>query len=116
MDILRAHLVPRGLKAVRLDLSHAFYSLPVHNKSKFLTTFIFEGTRYRFNRLPMGLSPSPALLQNTLLEALAAFKSVFDIFWVHVDDILLAAPEERLKQELPCVLRTLHDWGFALNL
>ena len=115
-DILRVHPVPRGLKAVRLDLSHAFYSLPVHDRSKFITTFMFDHVRYRFNRLPMGLSPSPALLQSTLMEALAPFKNLFSIFWVHVDDVLLAAPETLICEQLPLVIRTLHDWAFALNV
>lgn len=99
-DILRSHPVPRGLMAVRLDLSHAFYSIPVHHRSRFLTTFMLAGRRYMFNRLPMGLSPSPSLLQSVLLEAFKPIRDLFSLFWVHVDDVLVAAPPHVLHAHL----------------
>lgn len=40
-DYLRFIPIKCGLSAVRLDLKHAFYSVPILCKSRFITTFIF---------------------------------------------------------------------------
>lgn len=50
------------------------------------------GQRYRFTRLPIGLARSPAFHQKTLEMVLAPIRSDCVVIWIHVDDILIAAP------------------------
>ena len=84
-NVLRAVPFPRGLAAIRIDLTHAFYSLPLHPKVRFLTTFLAGGKRFVFNRLPMGLATSPAWLQLTLQQALAPVRRSLFLSWIHID-------------------------------
>ena len=90
-NVLRAATLPCGLRAIRLDLRHAFYSLLLHPKARHLTAFAVGQRRFRFTRLPMGLSPSPGFLQRVLLEIIQLLKEGADLVWAHVDDIITIA-------------------------
>ena len=114
-DVLRAKPFPVGLQAVRIDLSHAFYSVPLHPQSRFLTTFRFEGQRFCFTRLPMGLSTSPSFLQHCLVEALAPVKASSFLLWTHTDDIILVDYPHRISEQLTLLLDTLQSWNFVVN-
>lgn len=40
-NILRAAILTRGLRAIRIDVRHAFYSLKIYPKARHVTTFKF---------------------------------------------------------------------------
>ncbi len=47
---------------IRLDLKDAFYQVKISPAGKHITTFKHHDTFYWFNRRPMGLRQSPAIL------------------------------------------------------
>ena len=50
----------------KLDATSGFYQLPLDPDSSKLTTFITPIGRYKFNRLPFGISSAPEIFQRTM--------------------------------------------------
>lgn len=114
-NVLRSVAFPRGLAAIRFDLKHAFYSVPLHPWARFIITFLAGNRRFVFNRLPMGLATSPAALQHLLQEALAPLRSSVYVSWVHVDDLLFVDSPERLCVIASLVSALLAQWNFVVT-
>uniref|UniRef100_A0AAZ1XFP3 ribonuclease H n=1 Tax=Oreochromis aureus TaxID=47969 RepID=A0AAZ1XFP3_OREAU len=73
-----------------IDLSNAFFSVPLHPDSQHLFGFTFEGQKYTYTRLPQGFQNSPTLYA----EALKRSMSLCTLpapgqFLLYVDDILI---------------------------
>jgi len=82
-----------------IDVSHAFYQIPLSEKSQPLTAFYSEahGKRYCFMRAPQGLKNSPLHLK-LLMDKL--FGHMCDVVIHYVDDIMIATKgtfEEHMK-------------------
>jgi len=60
----------KGRFFTKLDANSGFWQLPLDEESKLLTTFVTPFDRYRFNRLPFGISSAPEILQRTMSEIL----------------------------------------------
>ena len=69
-----------------VDVKEAFWTVRLDDESSRLTTFETPFGRYRWLRLPFGVSPAPELFQARLNNALAGLKGVACI----ADDILIA--------------------------
>ena len=85
-----------------VDLSNAFFSLPVDPASQFWFTFTFKGKKYKWTRVPQGFTESPSVFTAALQENLAGF--VFpggSELISFVDDILICSPSEKV-----CILDT----------
>ncbi len=82
-----------------LDVSHAFYQIPLSARSQPLTAFYSEahGRRYCFTRAPQGLKNSPLHLK-LLMDTL--FGHMCDVVIHYADDIMIATKgtfEEHMK-------------------
>ena len=82
-----------------LDVSHAFYQIPLSVRSQPLTAFYSEahGRRYCFTRAPQGLKNSPLHLK-LLMDTL--FGHMCDVVIHYADDIMIATKgtfEEHMK-------------------
>lgn len=85
----------------RLDANSGFYQIPLHDETSRICTVATPFGRYRFLRLPFGISAASEVFQKTLndiFEALPGTK-------VYVDDILIWGSsrqehDERLRQAL----------------
>lgn len=53
-----------------IDLSNAFFSIPVHPDSQFWFAFQFQGKGYTFTRLPQGYCESPTIYNAALAKSL----------------------------------------------
>ena len=85
-----------------LDLKDAFYSLRLTKNSKRYCRILpyFESTSYLYQRMPMGLSISPAIWQsyiNAILDFLQSRKYCEAI----MDDLLLFTPIKKKHLILP---------------
>ena len=49
-----------------LDTNSGFWQIPLHEKSRLLTTFITPQGRFCFNRLPFGISSAPEIFQRMI--------------------------------------------------
>ena len=68
-----------------LDITHAYWSIKLDENSSYLTTFSTPFGRYRYLRLPFGISASSDLFQmkcNEIFEGLPGMTAI-------VDDILI---------------------------
>lgn len=114
-DLLRAKPLPTGMLAIRIDISHAFYAIPLHPKARFLMVFRFRDSRFQFTRLPMGLATSPSFLQHTLLEATVPVREKAHLLWAHVDDLILIDRPHLIRQRISELIHVLTLWNFSIN-
>ena len=85
-----------------LDITHAYWSVKLDEASSYLTTFSTPFGRYRYLRLPFGISASSDLFQlkcNEIFEGLPGVTAI-------VDDILIYG---RTCEEHDCNLRSVLD-------
>ena len=67
------------------DAKNGFWHVPLDDESSYLTTFGTPWSRYRWTRMPFGISPAPEEFQRRLDNALQGLDGVMPIF----DDILI---------------------------
>lgn len=91
-----------------LDAKNGFWHVQLDDESSFLTTFSTPWGRYRWLRMPFGISPAPEEFQRRMdiaLEGLAGIKAI-------ADDILLfgsGATDEEAMKDHDTKLRNLLD-------
>ena len=57
-----------------VDLSNAFFSIPIHKDSQFWFAFTYQGKSYTYTRLPQGFADSPTIFSQAITSCLASFK------------------------------------------
>ncbi|UYV72120.1 K02A2.6-like [Cordylochernes scorpioides] len=96
----------------KLDANSGFWQIPLSEESSSLTTFLTPFGRYRFKRLPFGISSAPEVFQRKMSNLLESQSGVN----CHMDDIVIwGATQEEHNERLRCVLRKLQDSGLTLN-
>lgn len=96
-----------------LDCSSAFLQLPLTEESSFLCTIATSFGRYRYLRLPYGLTSSPEIFQHFVHEMLEGLPGVIAYF----DDILVFGRSiEEHHNNLNLVLKRIKETGMTLNL
>lgn len=95
-----------------LDARQGFHQVPLDEKSSKLVGFLTPYGKYRYLRLPMGISVAPELFHQIMIDALAEVPGV-EVF---IDDILvhgksLSEHNNRLEE----VLLRLKQVGITLN-
>ncbi|UYV61221.1 K02A2.6-like, partial [Cordylochernes scorpioides] len=96
----------------KLDANSGFWQIPLSEESSSLTTFLTPFGRYRFKRLPFGISSAPEVFQRKMSNLLESQSGVN----CHMDDIVIwGATQEEHDERLRCVLRKLQDSGMTLN-
>ncbi|RUS71780.1 hypothetical protein EGW08_020463 [Elysia chlorotica] len=95
-----------------LDASGGFYQIPLDEKSSFITTFITPYGRYRFKRVPMGISLGPETFQSKMeeiLEDLQGCEPLSD------DTIIYGRTEEEHDTRLNEAIERIENSGLRLN-
>ncbi|XP_037520549.1 uncharacterized protein LOC119397183 [Rhipicephalus sanguineus] len=90
----------------KLDAYSGLYQIKVDPKSSELTTFITPFGRYKFNRMPFGISSAPEHYQRMISHVLEGLKGVV----CHIDDVLVwgetkQSHDERLALVLERLLK-----------
>lgn len=84
-------LVLRGKKYFTvLDMKDGFHQIELDEESSLLTTFITPFGKYRFNRLPFGLSVSPEIFQRYNTQVFGDIDQV----GIYFDDFVIATSNE----------------------
>ena len=76
------------------DVKHGFWHIKLEEESSYLTTFSTPFGRFRWLRMPMGISPAPEVFQRKLTHALEGLSGVYII----ADDVLITG-EGRTQEE-----------------
>eukprot|EP00919_Chromeraceae_sp_WS-2016_P045159 GHVR01107628.1.p1 GENE.GHVR01107628.1~~GHVR01107628.1.p1 ORF type:complete len:594 (+),score=23.02 GHVR01107628.1:1730-3511(+) len=99
-----------------LDLSRAFYSIPIATEDRVYLGTVINGTFYMYGSLPMGMGVSPAVLQERIQEILPEKSGNCDIY-TYVDDVGIHGTKKYEHDR--CVKATaqgLQVGGFNVNL
>ena len=75
----------------KLDTNSGFWQVPLAEQSKLLTTFITPYGRYRFNKLPFGITSAPEHFQRRMGEILNNLPKVVG----HVNDVLVSGKDKK---------------------
>ena len=105
--------ISEGKVCTKLDANSGFHQIQLDNESSKLTTFITPFGRFRFQRLPYGISSAPEYFQKKMDAILQGLDGVV----CHMDNILVfgrdkAEHDARLRK----VLDRLSQAGLTLNL
>lgn len=101
---------------VSIDLSNAFFTIPLHAKSKPFTTFEFNGQRYCYNVLPFGLTCSPRIFSKMLRPCIIWLRNKGVRLTAYLDDIFICASSvEVLNRHCSLTLELLSSLGFPPN-
>ena len=95
-----------------LDCKGGFHQIPVSEESSKLLTFSVPFGRYRYLRLPQGVSSSPEIFQKVICSIIGDIPGVV----CYIDDILLFSEDEHKHRVLlDTVLARLEKAGVRLN-
>ena len=110
-------LDPKAKVFTVVDISNAFFSVPVHKDSQFWFAFTYEGKRYTFTRLPQGYCESPTIYSQVLQASLSTFNPPCNSqILTYVDDILIASEtEEQCKKDTVALLLHLAEEGHKVS-
>ncbi|XP_031335291.1 uncharacterized protein K02A2.6-like [Photinus pyralis] len=96
----------------KLDANNGFWQIPLSEDSMSLTTFITPFGRFKFRRLPFGLSSAPEVFQKRISQALEGLEGVV----CHFDDVVIFGKDsEEHDSRLDAVLKRLRKTGWTLN-
>ncbi|KAL8599835.1 hypothetical protein ACOMHN_038408 [Nucella lapillus] len=97
----------------KLDANSGFHQIKLDEESSQLTTFITPYGRYRFKRLPYGISSAPEYFQKKMDHILYGLEGVL----CHMDDILIFGKNKvEHDARLKLVLDRLSASGLTLNV
>ena len=96
-----------------IDLSNAFFSIPLHKDSKKFCSFEFKGNKYNFNILPFGPTSSPRIFTKIIEPIISHLRSKNIKVFAYLDDIFLCVQsQDILKIHVNIVINLLNDLGF----
>lgn len=100
-----------------IDLSNAFFSVPLHPDSQHLFGFTFNGERYTYTRLPQGFQNSPTLYAEALKQSMSLCTlPAPGQYLLYVDDILVTGhTQEQCKVNTLTVLKHLAEQGHKVS-
>ncbi|XP_033182471.1 uncharacterized protein LOC113151543 [Anabas testudineus] len=101
-----------------VDLSNAFFSIPIAKESQGWFGFTYQMKKYTYTRLPQGFCDSPTIFSQEINNCLADFDiPEHSQVLVYVDDILIASDmEQNNKQTAVALFKHLHRTGNKASL
>jgi len=95
-----------------LDLSQAYHRLPLDEKSRPYTAFVYNNVQYMFARAPFGLKPMTSIFQRGMAHLLGDLPFVA----VYVDDIVIFSDTvEKHKEHVRLVIERLTKAKLIIN-
>ena len=117
-QLIRRKPWPPNLFYIKFDFSAAFFNINIKKSSRFVTSFIYNKTRFVLNRLPFGISIAPFICQKFVNAIVRDIKQTTEHVWAHIDDILVAHHDPVVLAKLAELLIrkfTLVDWKLNMN-
>ena len=102
--------------AVTVDLSDAYFHVPIHPKARPYLRFVCRGTVFQFRALPFGLATAPFVFTWILRPFVRHLRAQGIFIHVYQDDWLVHHPDFRILQlQLQTVLDLARNLGFRVN-
>lgn len=100
-----------------IDLSNAFFSVPLHPDSQNLFGFTFDNQKYTYTRLPQGFQNSPTLYAEALRKSMSLCTlPASGQYLLYVDDILITGhTQDDCKKNTLAVLAHLAEQGHKVS-
>uniref|UniRef100_A0A3Q3LJP8 ribonuclease H n=1 Tax=Mastacembelus armatus TaxID=205130 RepID=A0A3Q3LJP8_9TELE len=99
------HIKPEMKWFTVVDLSNAFFSIPVHPDSQGWFGFTFEGKKLTYTRLPQGYVDSPTIFVLELENCLSTFHvPSHSQILTYVDDILITSDTQQHNKDTAIAL------------
>ena len=118
MDTLETaiKLITTGCYMVSIDLSDAYYSVPIHVKDQKYLKFTWRGKLYQFTALPNGLSSGPREFTKLLKPPFSHLRSLGHIIVGYIDDTLLTTQSEpECQRAVNDTTELLSELGFLIH-
>ncbi|KAI8480797.1 hypothetical protein Bbelb_414820 [Branchiostoma belcheri] len=119
MESLRLikHLVRPGDYMAKLDLTDAYFTIPVHKDDRKYLTFHWRGRFYQFQCLPFGVATAPRVFTKVMKVPIALLRRRGFRLVVYLDDILvIARSREMCRKVLQAAIDLISSMGFVPNL
>uniref|UniRef100_K7EZC3 ribonuclease H n=1 Tax=Pelodiscus sinensis TaxID=13735 RepID=K7EZC3_PELSI len=98
-----------------LDLSNAFFSIPLEQASWYKFAFTYKDQQYTFTRVPQGFHNAPTICHRAVSALWKTLKYASNVI-SYVDDVLIATKDRDTHlKALEEVLSTLKQAGFLVN-
>lgn len=117
-QLIRRKPWPPNLFYIKFDFSAAFFNINIKESSKYITSFIYNKTRFILNRLPFGISIAPFVCQKFVNAIVREIRNTTEHVWAHIDDILVAHHDPLILSKLAeHLIRkfTLVDWKLNIK-
>ena len=102
---------------VKIDLSDAYWSLPIANQSRKFRRFRWQGTLMEFLVLPFGLGPGPRKFTKLVKVPIAILRRLNIRVVIYLDDMLLIGSSmKEIITARDSTLFILQSLGFTINL
>lgn len=100
-----------------IDLANAFFCIPLAQRLRHIFSFVHNGERLQYTRLPQGFNLSPGIFNKVLREQLTDLDLPPDTILIqYVDDLLLASPDAvSCMKATETVLNRLAEKGFKVS-
>ena len=118
MDTLKTaiNLVKKNCFMASVDLSDAYYSVPIALTDQKYLLFQFEGTRYKFMCLPNGLCAAPRIFTKIMKPILSALRKKGHQLMNYLDDIFIVGEtEEECRSAVLDTIELLQNLGFTIH-
>ena len=96
----------------KLDASNGFYHIPLSEESSKLCTFATLFGRWRFKRMPFGISSAPEVFQRTMD---GYFRDLEGVVCYEDDICIFSSTTEEYMKRLESVLQRARDCGLKFN-
>lgn len=118
MEDLRTarNLIFQNYYMASLDLSDAFYLIPISKTCRKFLRFEFLGTLYQITCLPFGLCTSPFIFTKVMKPVMALLRSQQLTSVIYLGDILCIEDSfDKCYQNVEKTIALLKSLGFLLN-
>ena len=99
-----------------VDLSEAFYSIPIREPDRKYFRFIFNGQKFQFTALVMGLATSPRVFTKVLKPVFASLRARGFISTAYIDDSCLQGSTfDECQRNILSSVKLMDSLGFTVH-
>ena len=114
--IMLRDILKQGDYMTKVDLKDAYFMVPVHQKHRDLTRFMWKGRAYQFTCLPFGLSSAPWAFTKITRPIITVLRCMGLRTIMYIGDILILAESETLAREhTAALIFLLENLGLVVN-